>query len=94
MNIKTQYLDNEGKVISTEYYAKGEYEAVLKAEATSQKEARNAAIKAQRNAAMADPVTGSDGMYLYAVFTGKPEDMDKWRAHRQKIIDAYPDEVE
>jgi hypothetical protein len=52
---------------------------------------RNKAIKAQRNAAMADPINGSDGLYLYAVFTGNPEHMEKWRVRRQEIIDAYPE---
>jgi len=55
---------------------------------------RNEAIKVRRNIAMADPITGSDCLYIAAQASGKTEALAKWRKRRQEIIDSLPLEAE
>jgi len=57
-------------------------------------EQRNAAIKAQRIAAFADLLTGSDGMFIKAMATGEAKDLLAATERRQAIIDSLPYEVE
>lgn len=54
----------------------------------------NAAIKAQRIAAFADLITGSDGMFIKAMATGEAADLLAATERRQAIIDSLPYEVE
>jgi len=56
-------------------------------------EQRNAAIKAQRIAAFADLMTGSDGMFIKAMATGDAKDLLAATERRQAIIDSLPYEV-
>jgi len=56
-------------------------------------EQRNAAIKAQRIAAFADLITGSDGMFIKAMATGEEKHLLAAQKRRQEIITQYPDEV-
>lgn len=56
-------------------------------------EQRNAAIKAQRIAAFADLLTGSDGMFIKAMATGEAADLLAAQERRQAIIDSLPYEV-
>lgn len=57
-------------------------------------EQRNAVIKAQRIAAFADLMTGSDGMFIKAMATGDAKDLLAATERRQAIIDSLPYEVE
>lgn len=86
--IKTQHLDINNQIVHTEYYEDGEYEKVLEVEAKAQKEARNAAILAQREQRYKDEVD------IYAVRYKRGEVTDEFiDAIYAKIKKELPKEV-